>query len=309
MIFIGYRRDDSPDGVGRLYKGLTEAFGVKQVFRDIDNLTPGVEFTKRITTSLEECRVFLAVIGPRWLDAQSIAGTRRLLEEHDFVRTEIEIALERDIEVVPVLLGNANLPAAEELPESIRGLSGRQAQKIRHDPDFEGDLSKLIDCLKEIGFSSGPPTSRSELWSELSNTRNVVELRRFEATFVATNEAYYARQRRDHLDVWNEISIAERYVESLQDWLYQRTEGFVLIRGRGVIRRPKSITEFECDELASLLWSVLQKIDDFLDLKPDEDLRVDATHLKLRVYEVADRVAPDLVSDYKWARELPPISS
>lgn len=311
MIFIGYRRDDSPGDVGRLHERLVDAFGAEQVFRDIDNLLPGVEFAKRISTALDGCRVFLAVIGPRWLDARGASGTRRLIEEHDFVRTEIETALERNIEVIPVLLGGAALPTREALPQSIRTLSDRHVLSIRHDPDFRGDMGKLIGCLKAHGFSPGSPASRSELWSARSNTRDVEELRRFEETFVGTAEAFYARRRRDYVNSWNEICVGDYDLTALENWLYEKINGFELTRHGGrfdgvrMVRLPRALTPGEHDQLWNLLCSVLEKVDHFLDSKPDADLCTDATRLKSRVFEIADLVDPHISLAYEHARNNP----
>jgi hypothetical protein len=43
-IFVGYRRKDTGSAAGRLYDALQERKGNHAVFKDIDNIGPGVDF-------------------------------------------------------------------------------------------------------------------------------------------------------------------------------------------------------------------------------------------------------------------------
>ncbi len=70
--------------------------------------------------------MLLAVIGPHWLAAEGDAG-RRLDDPQDWVRLEIEAALKRGVRVIPVQIDGARMPAAAELPPSLRDLVRRQA--------------------------------------------------------------------------------------------------------------------------------------------------------------------------------------
>lgn len=47
-VFISYRRGDSAGHTGRLYDGLSAAFGDEAIFMDIDTIDPGVAFAQRI---------------------------------------------------------------------------------------------------------------------------------------------------------------------------------------------------------------------------------------------------------------------
>src|SRR5262249_42420918 len=64
------------------------------------------------------CDVFLAVIGPNWLDAKDDSGRRRFDNPDDFVTIEIAAALARNIRVIPVLVDGARTPKADRLPRS-----------------------------------------------------------------------------------------------------------------------------------------------------------------------------------------------
>ncbi len=67
-----------------------------------------------------------------------------------FVRIELETALARDIPVVPVLVGHAQLPVASELPGSLASLVFRQSIEVRPDPDFHNDATRLVTALRAI---------------------------------------------------------------------------------------------------------------------------------------------------------------
>jgi hypothetical protein len=62
------------------------------------------------------CDVFLAVIGPNWLDAKDDDGRRRFDNPDDFVTIEIAEALARKIRVIPVLVDGARMPKTTNCP-------------------------------------------------------------------------------------------------------------------------------------------------------------------------------------------------
>src|SRR6516225_1427144 len=113
-IFINYRRDDSSASAGRLYDHLSARFPRNQIFIDVDNLDPGVDFVETIEQSVGACDVLIAVIGKRWLTSSEGEGSRRLDNPDDFVRLEIASALKRNIRVIPVLVDGASIPLAPD---------------------------------------------------------------------------------------------------------------------------------------------------------------------------------------------------
>jgi hypothetical protein len=142
-IFISYRREDTAAQAGPLYDRLSARFGQERVFMDVDSIAFGVDFTERVIGILAGCNVLLALIGREWSAITDSKGTRRLDNPLDWVRVEIETALQRDIRVVPVLVDGAVLPQAADLPSSLRPLIQRQASKLSH-TSFESDVTRLI---------------------------------------------------------------------------------------------------------------------------------------------------------------------
>src|ERR1700730_8319475 len=92
-IFINYRRGDDPGNTGRLFDRLQDVFDPQQLFLDVDNIAPGLDFVRVLNERVGECDILLAVIGKSWIDTRDGAGKRRLEDPDDFVRIEIESAL------------------------------------------------------------------------------------------------------------------------------------------------------------------------------------------------------------------------
>ena len=145
-IFISYRREDSAGYAGHLYDTLCESFGRDAVFMDVDNLQPGQDFVDAIRRRLAECDVLLTIIGRRWVTATDADGRRRLDDEGDFVRLEVEAAIERQIRIIPVLVDGASMPRRQDLPASLQPLATRHAIEISDDRRAY-DIDRLLHSL------------------------------------------------------------------------------------------------------------------------------------------------------------------
>jgi len=88
----------------------------------------------------------LATIGPDWLTAEK-DGHRRLDDPDDWVRREIATAMDMGrVRVIPVLVGEAELPAADDLPDELQKLRGLQTIEVRPDR-FDDDTEHLIKTI------------------------------------------------------------------------------------------------------------------------------------------------------------------
>lgn len=147
QIFLSYRRGDAAGYAGRLHDGLVQRVGIQNVFQDIFAIPPGEDFRVVLDRALDKADVVLAVIGPGWLAARTEDGVQRLRDEEDFVRMELARALDRDLPVVPVLVGDAPMPQEEDLPEQLHGLARRQAVTL-HDETWGHDVDELLRRLR-----------------------------------------------------------------------------------------------------------------------------------------------------------------
>jgi hypothetical protein len=154
-IFLNYRREDSSGHAGRMYDALRygvgdePGFGEGQIFMDIDTIDVGVDFPDVIRDAVGSCDVFVSIIGKQWLTAVDAKGRRRLEKPEDFVRLEIEAALERDIRLIPALVQGAEMPSSEELPEALAALTRRNAIELS-DTRWRFDVGRLVTRLKEL---------------------------------------------------------------------------------------------------------------------------------------------------------------
>jgi hypothetical protein len=149
IIFISYRREDSQDICGRIHDRLVLHFGRDSVFKDVDSIPIGLDFRKHLTQAVGSCSVLLAVIGKNWLTAKDESGKRRIDSPTDFLRIEIEAALQRDIPVIPVLVQGASVPNESDLPSTLESLAFRHGAPVRADPDFHNDIERIVRGIEQ----------------------------------------------------------------------------------------------------------------------------------------------------------------
>ena len=157
-IFINYRRDHSISTAGRLQDRLALTFGRKNLFMDVDHVPAGVDFVDYLHSQVAKCDVFLAVIGPNWVDAKDDSGRRRFDNPNDYVAVEIAAALARNIRVIPVLIDGARTPKADKLPDSIKPLARRNAVEVRN-TNFGRDVEALTNKVRKALKSARPVTA------------------------------------------------------------------------------------------------------------------------------------------------------
>ena len=146
-IFLSYRRNDTAGHTGRIFDHLTERFGAGRVFFDVDGIEAGENFATAIEKRIRDCDTLVAVIGKTWT-AVDASGQRRLDDPADYVRQEIETAFRLGVDVVPVLVGGAGVPARNDLPESLSGLLLLNALEI-DDKAFLSGVDRLIVTLEK----------------------------------------------------------------------------------------------------------------------------------------------------------------
>ena len=148
-VFISYRRADSGADTRSICQRLQARLGKKNVFIDVDSIDPGSDFRIALDNCLKNSKAMVVVIGPSWLSTLTAQGTDKLGTRSDYVQMEVASALERNLPIIPVLVGGATMPAADDLPEYLQPLSFRQAFAIRHD-SFPRDMSGLEQELRRI---------------------------------------------------------------------------------------------------------------------------------------------------------------
>jgi TIR domain len=147
-IFISYRHDDEPGFTQALYRELRSQFSRATLFMDVaGGIGAGEDLRAVVEDRVQKCEVLLAVMGPRWLNAEGQGGHRRLDGEDDLARIEIASALKGNKRVIPVLVNGARVPLPDELPVDLKPLSWRRAITLRHER-FGDDCAALIGELR-----------------------------------------------------------------------------------------------------------------------------------------------------------------
>jgi hypothetical protein len=159
-IFINYRRKDTGGHAHALFEKLARKFGAGNVKFDVVGLVPpGHDFEVVLKKSIADCDVMLSVVGPDWGEALKLRTnednaaeeqTRRASK--DYVVEEIAIAMAFHREIIPVLVGGAQMPDPADLPQAIRAFALRQAVELRSN-SYDAGFRTLHDAIKR----SGPP--------------------------------------------------------------------------------------------------------------------------------------------------------
>jgi hypothetical protein len=155
-LFINYRRtingnlSSAAHYAKLLHSKLKRRFGEQAVFLDEQSIPEGSVYPNEIEQRLRSATVVLVLIGDDWLEAKGAHNRRRIDEDNDWVRTEIEIAFQsKGPQQIVVILEKVSqtMPAKDAFPKSIANLSSLQFSKLRLETieqDFEDFANWLV---------------------------------------------------------------------------------------------------------------------------------------------------------------------
>jgi hypothetical protein len=171
LIFLSYRRADSPDMAQLIATWLTARFPGDTVFLDVGSIEPGSDFRAAIETALVQAGIVLIVIGPSWVRARD--GRQLLADPADNVRFELEMALRHNKPIIPLLVQGATMPAAADFPAHLSQASFLNALVIRPGPAFNQDM-EAVARVKERHMPSGAHTPGGDAaqWAAASRAIN-----------------------------------------------------------------------------------------------------------------------------------------
>jgi hypothetical protein len=147
-VFISYRRTDTEHSALLIYNELKARYGAEQVCMDVFTIPGAMDYQAYIDQTLGSSALVLAVIGPRWVTATDENG-RRLDHPADVLRKELELALESNVRLIPILVQGAAMPRPEELPESLRSIVDRYPHAI-HTSSYVADIEELVGMVDKI---------------------------------------------------------------------------------------------------------------------------------------------------------------
>ncbi len=293
-VFISYRRSDSKTITGRITDRLVDAFGESYIFKDSLSIGPGDDFRGKIRDGVGQAIVVLVIIGPNWLTVteKDSLSLRRLDNPEDWVRIEVETALERaanaSVRLIPILVEGASIPSPTELPFALRELAFKAAVTVREDPDFHSDMGKLINFLNtQMPVVSTPPVIKEQ-------SNNTQQKRLLEAAMPACSTLGADTQLKVKISLLDSIGLRGELPEVLPcgdiiqqgDVLSSQFEmRFHKDKGSGVIITSTLCVEVSADDFqVSLPRAPVNKICDMgqfeLHVPPTDDSRTLNFHLK-----------------------------
>lgn len=153
FIFISYRRSDTTPYALAIKAELEQRLRSAFVFVDIYRIQGTDRWSDILDNALTRARVLIVLIGPNWIEHEGGTVRPRLFDDDDWVRKEICAFTGREIAaVLPVLVGGAQMPTDEMLPDDLAELTRIQAIKL--DPPFWPQcIDKICQVLaSRFGF-------------------------------------------------------------------------------------------------------------------------------------------------------------
>jgi formylglycine-generating enzyme required for sulfatase activity len=162
-IFISYRRGDSEGFAILLFDRLQDHYSDIRVFMDVSDFFAGGDYKGVVDTTIDSCKVMILIIGPEWELAMDEMGRSRLDDPHDFVRVELQAAIDRGVFIAPILVNREKMPKQDNLPFDLREL-------LKFDPivirtrQFDEYYSSLLKKLDSFLGKADNRLSKSNIY-------------------------------------------------------------------------------------------------------------------------------------------------
>jgi WD40 repeat protein len=116
---------------------------------DLDSIEPGLDFAEIIEQAVGSCAVLVALMGRQWATLTDEQGDRRLDNPDDFVRFEVQAALQRGIRVIPVLVDGARPLRQQDLPAELHKLARLNAHTLSY-TRYKYDTDQLVALIQRV---------------------------------------------------------------------------------------------------------------------------------------------------------------
>jgi len=151
----------TPPPYARLLQYLfSERIPDTRVFLDMDSIESGVDFAEVIREALDSCAILVALIGRQWATLADEDGRPRVDNLDDYVRFEIQTALERGVRVVPVLVDEAKPLRQQQLPAELHKLARLNALDLSVSR-YQYDADRLLSLIQHV-LAAGEDLSGGE---------------------------------------------------------------------------------------------------------------------------------------------------
>jgi hypothetical protein len=169
-IFLSYRREDAGPYARLLQRDLSERFPDSRVFIDLDSIAAGRDFAEVISEAVNSCAVLVALIGRQWATLTDKRGQRRIDDPDDLVRFEVQVALERGVLVVPVLVDDAEPLRRQQLPAELQKLARLNALELSYGR-YDYDAGRLFDLIQQRLAAATQPGAQTSVHPPDSRTQ------------------------------------------------------------------------------------------------------------------------------------------
>ena len=230
--FISYRRKQS-FAVAEMIRGLLSNKN-KSAFVDVEELRNGV-FDVKILNAIKESPSFIVVIGPGALD--------RCADEDDWLRIEVETAIDENKNIIPVLCDDFEWPKQwnENIPEKIRLLSRYNSVRMSYDY-LPAMIDKIIEYMNSETHIEEDQTNI--IANEPSTTeffrRHMRQIDNLEGVDLAFHAGSVWHQDIDYIDILTEIAEAGIPIRIIIN-----TKETALIVGQHMRHKGKKYMSFE----------------------------------------------------------------
>jgi TIR domain len=218
-VFLSYRREDAAPYARMLKDELSRRISDARVFMDLDSIEAGVDFAEVIRDTIESSAVLVALIGRQWAVLSDEGGRRRLDDPDDYVRLEIQSALERDIRVIPVLVDGAKPPRQQQLPAELQKLARLNAFELSNDR-YQYDRDRLVTLIQGVLAGESSPGTGHQPPSPDTDAATVSRPGRLQPEEIPEDEAaqeHVEPVRSDRAQATRVLAEAERIAYSITD--------------------------------------------------------------------------------------------
>lgn len=139
-IFISYRRVPCVEFARTIHYALAK-FGIDSFF-DYTSCRDG-HFNEKIFVAIDDCQYFFLIMMDGSLDSMSE-------NEEDWVRKELEYAVEKGKVIVPIVKNGHSRQWPDKLPEKLESLRTLQISKIDDEELFEVSLKEVLQCRTQL---------------------------------------------------------------------------------------------------------------------------------------------------------------
>lgn len=160
QIFISYRREGG-DGLARSIYERLDKDGYKCFF---DNETLGSgRFDTALYKQIDECTDFLLILPPSGLD--------RCQNADDWVRLEIERAVEKKKNIIPIMMPDFEFPPEENLPKSMKEIP--KLQSLRWSMELFSECIQKLETPKYLNSKPIKNLESDEISESKTDSNNI----------------------------------------------------------------------------------------------------------------------------------------